>query len=117
MPDNKEPQPITDPGAAEVQSRTTTQASSQLQMPTENQKPAADALGYVKLNDTIVANIKAVKEYEERGLRYLDGLAQIAGVDPRWLARGRTALQDSAMFTIRALAQPQRIRLPEDNNG
>lgn len=57
------------------------------------------------------------KEAEERLLRHLDNLLDVRlhpGIDKRWLAIGRTHLEQAFMAINRAVFQPQRITLPED---
>lgn len=70
--------------------------------------------GYRKLTEPALDAITVLKQGEERALRYLDHLAATEGLDMRWLALARTHLQMGTMFAIRAIAQPTRIKLPED---
>lgn len=60
------------------------------------------------------------KELEERYLRWLDKLSGNCDgptlvCDARLIALARTNMQLTAMWAIRSIFQPQRIRLPEDN--
>jgi hypothetical protein len=93
--------------------------------------------GYTPQSDAKVALVNSFKEDEERLLRKLDKLqmnpqaSQLASsikpgefrelaaneqilTDPRFLALARTHLQIGFMALNRAVFQPQRIRLPED---
>jgi hypothetical protein len=55
------------------------------------------------------------KEVEERTLRLLDELRDCGGeVDQRWLAIGRTHIEQGFMAINRAIFQPERVKLPED---
>lgn len=81
--------------------------------------------GYTAQPDAKVALVNSFKEDEERLLRKLDVLnngrahtgaaAPSIDVDGRWLAIGRTQLQEAFMSINRAVFQPQRIKLPEDD--
>ena len=64
--------------------------------------------------DEKVATVNANKEIEERVLRLLDALETVEGVDKRWLAIGRTAIEQGFMAVNRAVFQPSRVVLPED---
>lgn len=76
--------------------------------------------GYTAQSDIKVALANEGKEMEERYLRWLDKLgghdAPVGSpvCDPRCLALARTNIQDGAMWAIRSIFQPQRIKLPED---
>lgn len=65
-----------------------------------------------------LAAVNGFKLDEERLLRKLDALAAggqgLPSVDGRWLAIGRTALEQAFMAINRAVFQPQRVELPED---
>lgn len=67
-----------------------------------------------------IAAVNAFKELEERVLRRIDALedgpamGRGPSVDRRWLAIGRTQLQQAFMALARAVFQPERIGLPED---
>jgi hypothetical protein len=87
---------------------------------------APPILGYQDVSGDKQAMVNELKEMEERILRQLDYLAQLHGVDgspgsvrppfadTRWLAVGRTHIQQAFMAINRAVFQPQRIKLPED---
>lgn len=70
--------------------------------------------GYVSQNDEKIRLVNRNKEIEERSLRILDELALLPGVDKRWLAIGRTAIENGFMAVNRAIFQPIRVRLLED---
>lgn len=56
-----------------------------------------------------VVNIN--KQLEEVVLQRLDDLAQNGEADPRWLAIGRTGIEQAFMAINRAVMQPQRVKL------
>jgi hypothetical protein len=63
------------------------------------------------------ANVEAVnanKRQEEIILRVLDILAKNKDVDQRWLAIGRTHIEQAFMAINRAIFKPARVRLPDD---
>ena len=70
--------------------------------------------GYTSQSDDAVATVNRNKQAEERLLRLLDELAATSGVDQRWLAVGRTHIEQGFMAINRAVFRPTRIRLPED---
>ncbi len=57
------------------------------------------------------------KRIEERVLRQIDYLASVEGIDPRFLAIGRTQIEMGFMAVNRSVFQPGRIDLPEDTDG
>jgi hypothetical protein len=73
--------------------------------------------GYTPLNDAKVALANEGKEIEERYMRWLEKIEQQGEVDicPRFVALARTNIQQGAMWAIRSIFQPTRIKLPEDN--
>ena len=77
--------------------------------------------GYTSQSDAKIALANEGKELEERYLRWLDKLGgsplragQTPLCDPRCIALARTGMQEAAMWAIRSIFQPQRIKLPED---
>lgn len=74
--------------------------------------------GYQPQSQVAVDTVNTFKQAEERLLRQLDALAQgregLPPVDGRWLAIGRTELENAFMAINRAIFQPQRVALPED---
>ena len=79
---------------------------------------APPILGYQDVSGDKQATVNLHKQMEERILRHLDELSKDAPalVDPRWLAVGRTHLEQAWMAINRAVFQPQRISLPEDSS-
>lgn len=57
------------------------------------------------------------KATEELILRRLDQLAGVEGVDKRWLAIGRTQIEQGFMAVNRAIFKPGRVALPEDGEA
>ncbi len=70
--------------------------------------------GYTGQSGIVVENVNLNKEIEERILRRLDNLASHPDTDKRWLAIGRTHIEQAFMAINRAIFKPQRISLPED---
>ena len=83
--------------------------------------------GYVPQSDEKVALVNEHKQMEERILRRIDELSRqkkpaTAGDDvvwastysQRWLAVARTHFEEGFMALNRAVFQPKRIKLPED---
>lgn len=86
---------------------------------TDDHKPLPVA-GYTSQPDAKVAVVNLYKQLEEVLLREIDAAEKLNKengentYDPRWLAVARTHLQIGFMALNRAVFQPQRIRLPED---
>lgn len=75
--------------------------------------------GYRPQSDWAVAMVTKLKQIEERMLRELDYLDRLADlpvrdVDARWLAIGRRQIEQGFMSVNRAIFQPGRAALPED---
>ena len=70
--------------------------------------------GYQNVSSEKQDLVNQNKEAEERILRQLDHLAQQSFVDHRWLAIGRTAIEDAFMAINRSIFAPSRVKLPED---
>jgi hypothetical protein len=82
--------------------------------------------GYKPQNNIAVDLVNQNKRLEENVLRVLDDLATMKGpaasnakpseltVDQRWLAIGRTAIEQGFMAVNRAVFQPGRVKLPGD---
>lgn len=73
--------------------------------------------GYTGQSNDNVALANRLKEAEERYLRELDALEKSDGTDKRMVALARTNMQTAAMWAVRSIFQPTRIKLPEDGNG
>lgn len=69
--------------------------------------------GYTTQSDSRVEMVNENKAIEERVLRRLDELKGL-NVDQRWLAIGRTHIEEAFMAINRSIFQPQRVKLPED---
>lgn len=54
------------------------------------------------------------KRLEEEVLRALDGLANSPDTDKRWLAIGRTAIEQGFMAVNRSVFKPLRVKLAGD---
>lgn len=71
--------------------------------------------GYRHQDQEAVDIVNIMKRTEERVLRLLDSMAQPrTGVDPRWLAIGRTQIEQGFMAVNRAIFKPGRVKLPGD---
>lgn len=70
--------------------------------------------GYTAQSDSRVELVNENKVVEERVLRRLDELAALSTTDKRWLAIGRTHIEQAFMAINRSVFQPQRVKLPED---
>lgn len=67
--------------------------------------------GYTKQSDEKIAAVNHNKGLEEQVLRTLDELAKVDEVDKRWLAIGRTHIEEAFMAINRSIFRPQRIKL------
>lgn len=67
---------------------------------------------YKPQSDEAVELVNANKRAEEMVLRMLDELAAREEVDKRWLAIGRTQIEQGFMAVNRAVFKPGRVRLP-----
>lgn len=72
--------------------------------------------GYTEQSDSRVEMVNKNKALEERVLRRLDDLRTL-NVDQRWLAIGRTHIEEAFMAINRSIFQPQRSKLPEDDDN
>lgn len=72
--------------------------------------------GYSPQSDDTVQTVNRAKELEERVLRHLDALAADAANDHALIAIARTGIQEAFMWANRAVFQPGRIKLPEDQS-
>lgn len=71
--------------------------------------------GYRPQSTAKVDLVNANKAAEETVLRLLDQLADLTDTDKRWLAIGRTAIENGFMAVNRAVFQPVRVTLPGDS--
>ena len=65
--------------------------------------------GYRAQSEKAVALVNAFKVAEEKLLRILDDLAKSAEIDKRWLAIGRTNIEQGFMAINRAVFRPDRV--------
>jgi hypothetical protein len=81
-------------------------------MPTKY--PGLPVKGYQAQTDKAIALVNRMKVMEEELLRELDAMANDMNIDQRWLAIGRTGIQQAFMVINRSVFQPGRITLPGD---
>lgn len=67
--------------------------------------------GYTAQSDDRVATVNINKQIEEMVLQRLDDLKAQPDIDQRWLAIGRTSVEQAFMAINRAVFQPQRVKL------
>lgn len=70
--------------------------------------------GYTTQTALAVDLVNQNKVAEEDILRMLDEYAKRPDVDGRWLAIGRTHLEQAWMAINRAIFKPQRVKIPGD---
>lgn len=70
--------------------------------------------GYKPQSTEDIALANELKHAEERYLRILDRLKLHPHFDQRFVALARTAMQEANMWAVRAIFQPERVQLPED---
>ncbi len=71
--------------------------------------------GYNSQSADKVALVNANKELEERCIRAAEAIQKTEGMDPRMAALAITGIQQSFMWLNRAVFQPGRVSLPEDD--
>jgi len=71
--------------------------------------------GYNAQPDEAVALVNANKVAEERVLRIIDELSAVEGIDHRWLAIGRTSIEQGFMAVNRAVFQPGRVMFVDED--
>ncbi len=81
---------------------------------TNSQNTGLPVSGYRPQSDAAVEKVQKNKAIEERVLRLFDELAIDPEVDKRWLAIGRTGIEQGFMAANRAVFKPSRVELPED---
>jgi len=67
--------------------------------------------GYRPQPNNNVNLVNANKRFEEEALRVLDHLETLPDVDKRWLAIGRTGMENAWMAVNRAIFKPDRVKL------
>ncbi|MBK1871557.1 DUF7681 family protein [Aestuariivirga sp. YIM B02566] len=70
--------------------------------------------GYKPQSSDRVNVVNANKQVEEVVLRQLDAMKDDPSIDQRWLAIGRTQIEQGFMAVNRAVFQPGRIKLATD---
>jgi hypothetical protein len=70
--------------------------------------------GYRPQETAAVDLVNANKKLEELLLRHLDTMAADGNIDGRWLAVGRTHIEQGFMAINRAVFKPSRVSLPGD---
>lgn len=80
----------------------------------ETLHPSLPVHGYKPQNQATVDLVNRQKQVEEMFLRELDRMKADAEIDQRWLAIGRTHIEQAFMAINRAIFKPGRARLPED---
>lgn len=70
--------------------------------------------GYQDISAAKLDVVNSIKWGEEAVLRGFDVLEKSPEVDKRWMALARTHIQQGYMAAVRAVMQPTRIKLPED---
>lgn len=83
---------------------------------TEDHKPLP-VHGYRPQPDINVQLVNAFKETEENMLRTLDSMKGDDDIDQRWLAIGRTHLEQAFMAINRSVFRPGRIVLAGDKES
>ncbi len=86
-------------------------------MTTKTKHDGLPVAGYTAQPTSNVELVNTNKHAEERVLRLVDGLAASPDTDKRWLAIGRTHVEQAFMAINRAIFKPSRIVLPEDNQN
>jgi len=82
----------------------------------EKTHPGLPVKGYQPQTPTAVELVNKMKIKEEELLRELDAMAADMNIDQRWLAIGRTGIQNAFMAINRSVFQPGRVTLPGDED-
>lgn len=81
---------------------------------TEPKHEGLPVAGYKPQSDRNVELVNGMKVTEEIVLRCLDDLAAMPDVDKRWLAIGRTQIEQGFMAVNRSIFKPGRVTLSDD---
>lgn len=73
--------------------------------------------GYKPQSAAAVDIVNDLKRDEERLLRKLDAMQGNPDINGRWLAIGRTGIEQAFMAINRSVFQPGRVQLPEDTEN
>jgi len=79
----------------------------------QTMKEGLPVAGYRPQSESNVELVNHNKLLEEAVLRVLDKLAQASEVDKRWLAIGRTAIEQGFMAVNRSIFRPGRIDMTD----
>jgi len=71
--------------------------------------------GYKPQSQETIDLVNEGKILEERVLRYLEKVAAFPDIEPRFLAIGKTNIQQGFMWAFRSIFKPNRSKLPEDS--
>lgn len=77
---------------------------------TEKKHGGLPVSGYRPQSAEAVGIVNSFKRQEERVLRNLDTLRDDPNIDQRWLAIGRTQLEQAFMAINRSVFRPERVR-------
>jgi hypothetical protein len=80
-------------------------------MSVDKQHSGLPVFGYRPQSDDKISIVNTNKQIEESVLRQLDALAAQGDIDKRWLAIGRTQIEQGFMAVNRAVFQPDRVEL------
>ncbi|WP_226781840.1 DUF7681 family protein [Oceaniglobus trochenteri] len=81
----------------------------------DTRNPGLPVSGYRPQSGENIALVECNKQIEEHLLRVIDQLGARSETDKRWLAIGRTQIEQGFMALNRSIFQPGRIELPGDN--
>jgi len=73
--------------------------------------------GYRPQTERSVGAVNGMKATEEAILRVLDKLGEDESIDQRWLAIGRTQIEQGFMAVNRSIFKPERVALPGEHHG
>lgn len=71
-------------------------------------------LGYRPQGEAAIDTVNRNKAAEEYVLRMIDDMIADEKIDARWLAVGRTLIEQGFMAVNRAVFKPERVKLPAD---
>ena len=86
-------------------------------MKDDKQHEGLPVAGYKPQSDDKVATVNGFKQDEERLMRKLDDARNNPEIDQRWLAIGRTQMEQAFMAINRSVFKPGRVALPEDGSA
>lgn len=70
--------------------------------------------GYQPQSEAAIGLVNGNKQIEEILLRRLDELANCSDIDKRWLALGRTSIEQGFMAINRSIFRPGRVSFSEN---